>query len=205
MGTGVHLVVVGAGLDALRAGEDRVRQLEARWSRFVETSEVAALNRAAGHPVIVSPDTFDLVARAVDAWRATGGRFDPTVGAALAAHGYDRDFAAVAAAVAAAPTVTAPAPGAGGIDLVPGLGAVMLPAGVTFAPGGIGKGLAADLTAALLLRAGAEGVLVNLGGDLRAAGRAPSADGWVITVPDPLAPGRELLRLAVPGGAVATS
>jgi thiamine biosynthesis lipoprotein len=40
---------------------------------------------------------------------------------------------------------------------------------------------------------------------LRAIGRAPAPEGWVVTVPDPLHADRELLRLAVPDGAVATS
>ncbi len=34
--------------------------------------------------------------------------------------------------------------------------------------------------AVAVMRAGAHGVLVNVGGDLRAEGRAPGADGWVI-------------------------
>lgn len=44
--------------------------------------------------------------------------------------------------------------------------------------GGIGKGYAADLIAAELIAAGAEGVSVNLGGDLRVAGVAPGAQPW---------------------------
>src|SRR4051812_660813 len=96
MGTDVHFVAVGAAPNLLDVAQDRIRELERRWSRFLETSEISALNRRPNRPVIVSPDTFELVRRAVFAWRATGGRFDPTVGAALAAHGYDRDFAEVA-------------------------------------------------------------------------------------------------------------
>ena len=52
---------------------------------------------------------------------------------------------------------------------------------------------------------GAAGALVNLGGDLRAAGTPPVAAGWTIGVPHPAHPDRELLRVAVPHGAVATS
>jgi thiamine biosynthesis lipoprotein len=76
---------------------------------------------------------------------------------------------------------------------------------VTVDPGGIGKGLAADLVAVELLDAGAAGCLVNVGGDLRALGRSPTDAGWVVTVPDPYRPGAELLRAALPEGGVATS
>jgi thiamine biosynthesis lipoprotein len=81
----------------------------------------------------------------------------------------------------------------------------MLPPGVRFDPGGIGKGLAADMVAEWLVGAGALGALVNLGGDLRAAGDPPDAGGWAISLPDPVRPGRELARFALPHGAVATS
>jgi FAD:protein FMN transferase len=204
MGTEAHLVLIGGDDAILRRGEAHTRDLEQRWSRFLDTSEMSALNRHAGRPVIVSPDTFELVRKAVAAWEMTDGRFDPTVGAALIAHGYDRDFPTLSATIPAAPS-TAPAPGAAHIELLPEIDAVTVPVGVTFDPGGIGKGLAADLTACLLTDSGAGGALVNLGGDLRAIGRAPTTDGWMITVPDPIEPGRELVRLAISEGAVATS
>ena len=205
MGTDVHVAVVGAAANLLELAERRIRELERRWSRFLETSEISTLNRNPGRPVVVSADTFELVTRAVAAWRATGGKYDPTVGPALAAHGYDRDFTDVARRIAPAATSAGPAPGPAAIDLLTGINTVILPDGVLLDPGGIGKGLAADLTAQLLHAAGADGALVNLGGDLRTLGRAPSADGWAVTVDDPLQPGRELLRLAMPEGAVATS
>lgn len=205
MGTDVQLAVVGGDPSMLRVGENRICELEARWSRFLDTSEISALNRHAGRPVIVSADTFELVARAVHAWTVTDGRFDPTVGAALAAHGYDREFAELSAMTSDAPATTTPTPGAAHIDLAPAINAVTLPAGVTFDPGGIGKGLAADITAELLVSLGADGALVNLGGDLRVTGRPPAPEGWVVSVADPVDPDRELLRVAVPEGAVATS
>ena len=40
---------------------------------------MSALNRHAGAPVLVSPETLELVERALDAWRMTHGWFDPTV------------------------------------------------------------------------------------------------------------------------------
>lgn len=204
MGTDVHITVVDGPATLLDLGPRMIAELEGRWSRFRPDSEVSALNRHAGHPVLVSPDTYDLVTKAVTAWRATHGRFDPTVGAALVAHGYDRDFAVVRTA-RPEPLAAAPAPTPAGIQLDPAVGAITLPEGVAFDPGGIGKGLAADLVATVLLAAGASGALVNIGGDLRAVGEPPSEDGWVITIPAPADPDEELLRLAIPEGAVATS
>jgi thiamine biosynthesis lipoprotein len=205
MGTDIHIAAVGATPQLVGAAERRIRELERRWSRFLDTSEVNALNHHQGRPVIVSHDTFELVTRSIAAWHATGGRYDPTVGPALTAHGYDRDFQDIAGVISRAPETVTPAPGPAGIDLMPGINAITLPVGVTIDPGGIGKGLAADLTADLLIAEGADGALVNLGGDLRVLGQAPPSEGWVVNVDDPIHPGRELLRLALPDGAVATS
>ena len=61
---------------------------------------------------------------------------------------------------------------------------VRLPAGTGFDSGGIGKGLAADLVAVEVMAAGADGVCVNLGGDLRVLGT--SSDGsWTVAVEHP--------------------
>jgi thiamine biosynthesis lipoprotein len=205
MGTDVHLCVVGGDASLLELGLQRIRELEGRWSRFLDTSEISALNRCSGRPVVVSPETAELVARSVQAWERTGGSFDPTVGTALAAHGYDRTFDDVRRRTSSVPSSPVAVPGPAGVQVFFDPDVVVLPVGVTLDPGGIGKGLAADLVAGLLVSSGADGALVNLGGDLRAMGRGPASDGWAITVDDPVAPDLELLRLALADGAVATS
>lgn len=210
MGSDAHVIVVtDADADAARllAGAwARVDDLERRWSRFLPDSEVSTLNRGAGAPVVVSADTVALVWCALAAWSLTRGRFDPTVGAALSALGYDRDFLDVTRGAPPGATADAgPAPGPAGIEVDPASRTVTLPAGVSFDPGGIGKGLAADLVAEALVDAGALGALVNLGGDLRAAGAPPEADGWPISLPDPVRPRCELARFSLPHGAVASS
>ena len=211
MGTDVEVLAVGADDAAVATlgvlAADALEVREARWSRFRPTSELCGLNAAAGAPVVVSKSTFSLVGRAVGAWRDTGGRYDPTVLAALEAVGYDRDFDVVARAGDDAPATPTAVPGCGDIELDPLVGAVRLPPGVALDLGGIGKGAAADEVSGELLAAGVPGVtgvLVNLGGDLRARGLAPEPHGWVVDVDDPLGTGRTGL-LALAEGAIATS
>ena len=211
MGTDVEVLAVGADDAAMatlaRLAADAIEAREAKWSRFRPTSELCRLNDAAGAPVVVSPDTFALIARAVDAWRDTGGRYDPSVLAAVEAAGYDRDFDAVARTGDAGTDEHPAVPGCGAVELDQLVSAVRLPRGVSLDLGGIGKGAAADAVSAELLEAavsGVRGVLVNLGGDLRARGDAPEPHGWVVAVDDPLATGRTGL-LAVAEGAIATS
>jgi thiamine biosynthesis lipoprotein len=204
MGTDVTVLALGAGSDALMAAADAIERLEAKWSRFRPTSELCRVNEAAGSPVVVSPETFALVQRAVDAWGFTDGHYDPTILPALLAAGYDRSFDELVPSESAPAGEPVPSPGCAGIVLDWVVGSVQLPRGVAIDLGGIGKGYAADLVARDLVEAGARGVLVNLGGDLRAIGDAPPSHGWVVEVDDPLGT-RATGLLAIAAGAVATS
>lgn len=198
MGSDVTIVGVDVDDAALATGAAAIQELERRWSRFLPDSEISRINGAAGRPVRVSRPTATLVALAVRGWRATCGAYDPTVLGALVAAGYDRPFDQLPTDCAAAPdSTTHPTPGCAGITADPDTGVVRLPAGVHIDPGGIGKGLAADM----LTADGATGALVDLGGDIRCAGTPPRG-GWRIDVEHP---GWSLQRLSLDAGAVATS
>src|SRR5579884_2067787 len=68
------------------------RQVEERCSRFEPTSEVMGLTRSIGRPVTVSPLLFEVVRFALAVADASGGAFDPTVGQALEARGFNRNY-----------------------------------------------------------------------------------------------------------------
>src|SRR2546425_10889459 len=93
MGSEAHVIVVGDP-DLLRMARARIEELARRWSRFIPDSEVSRINSHRGAPYRVSADTFRLIGRAVEGWRDTGGRFDPTVLGDLIREGYDRPFQA---------------------------------------------------------------------------------------------------------------
>jgi thiamine biosynthesis lipoprotein len=81
---------------------------------------------------------------------------------------------------------------------------VLLPPGVGFDPGGIGKGYAADLVVAEMLALGAAGACVSVGGDLRAEGEGIGGAGWKVAVEHPMDEDPAAL-IALASGAVATS
>jgi thiamine biosynthesis lipoprotein len=205
MGSDAHVIVVGGPPGLAERARRRIDDLERRWSRFLPDSEISDLTRRAGEWVALSADSVRLVERALDAWRLTVGRFDPTVLGAVIRAGYDRSFDELgpSGGDSASPLTV----GAAGIR-VDG-DRVRLPPGVGFDPGGIGKGLAADIVVAETLAAGAAGACVNLGGDLRVAGRppdSPSSGGtaWTVAVEHPSSP-EPLALLGLHDGAVATS
>lgn len=185
MSCDASIVVVGSTdpAAALDAAVGRLFELEQRWSRFLSTSEISELNARAGQPVAVSPDTMRLVSAMVDGWHATGGDFDPTMAGSMVRLGYDRSLQDGARRTELRPDADSVGrPGEILMDLARGY--VQLPVGTALDPGGIGKGLAADLVVDELIAAGAGGAVVEIGGDIRCRGRAPEAGGWRIAVDD---------------------
>lgn len=185
MGSAAEVTLVGGTRDALFAAVARVRDLERRWSRFRPDSEVSRLNAQAGRPVPVSQETLLLVELARQGWRRTAGRYDPTLLAAVRRAGYTTDFARLPTVPRRLPDSADHDPHAcGRISIDEHAGTVELPRGCGFDPGGIGKGLAADLVSAELAAGGILGGCVNIGGDLRVWGHGPRDERWRVAAAD---------------------
>lgn len=87
-------ILVGGATGAEQAAVERLfRQREQVFSRFLPDSELNRVNRSQGQLVAVSQLFADTLTIALQAAAQTGGLIDPTLGAALEAAGYDRDFA----------------------------------------------------------------------------------------------------------------
>lgn len=189
--------------DLLDRARRRIEALERVWSRFLPESEISRLNQTDGW-VEVSADTLTLLDHAMTAWWLTGGAFDPTILPSLVANGYAASRSESAGrTVLPGPARHGPAPGPTGIEIDRIESRVRLPAEMAFDPGGIGKGLGADLVSQELITSGATAAMVAIGGDLRVAGRAP--EEWVVAVEDPCDPELILAELRLADGAVCTS
>jgi thiamine biosynthesis lipoprotein len=197
--------------DACMAWFDEV---DARLSRFKPESELSRLNAAAGEWVPVSAVVFEAVAVALWAAEASAGRFDPTLLRQIEALGYDRDFAQIAHREAPGAGAAA-TPSSGhwrALALDPARQRVRLPAGGALDLGGIAKGWAADVALERFCRPFA-GALINVGGDLRAAGGPTPGTPWAVGITDPRtesatvagAPPTHLAQVRLSRGGVATS
>ncbi|MEE9414263.1 MAG: FAD:protein FMN transferase [Acidimicrobiales bacterium] len=203
MGTSFHLIVVGGSSEVGDRMERQLHHLESIWSRFVPSSEISELNAAPDNYQLVSEETAELIERGVQGWALTGGVFDPTILQAMMANGYDRTFSQCGneePAHRAGASI-----GCGGIEVNRTINLVRLGPGVGFDPGGIGKGLAADLIVADAMANGAAGAMANIGGDLVCRGEAPTGQGWVIDVTERSVRDERVALLTLEEGAVATS
>ena len=184
---------------------DRLRSLEHRWSRFRADSDISLLNAAAGRPIAISRDTHVLLHRLALAHHITGGAFDPTLMRSIVGIGYHTsvDDNTLRATLHPATQPTAD-PSQITIAEIDGVTTAMLPPGTAIDPGGLGKGLAADIVVGELLAAGATGALVDVGGDIRVGGTPLGGEVWAIDVDDPTRT-HTIDRIAIGDGGVATS
>jgi FAD:protein FMN transferase len=161
---GCDVVVAGASPGALAAIRALFERYDATFSRFRAGSELNRLNAAGGGKA--SPLFAEVLETALWARRVSDGLVDPSLGGAIAAAGYDADFAAgLDRAEAAAEPVPARSFAV--------VGRVLVLRGVQLDLNGIVKSLAVDRAAALLDGDG----FVSAGGDIATRGAVDVAVG----------------------------
>jgi len=215
LGTTVVLCVSdpGALSEATRLLEQELAEIDSVASRFRPDSEVERLNARAGEWAVISPELHAALLVALQAARLSGGLVDPTLGDAMIAAGYDRDWAQLERAGLS--RLSTPEPtrrrhsnwrGVAFVEQSDGSAWACLPAGTKLDLGATAKAYAADRAAERIALATGSGTLVSLGGDIASAGAAPQG-GWRVRVTDdhrsgPEAPGQ---TVCIQGGALATS
>lgn len=187
---------------ALLDAEQTLRGLEMLMSSWLEGSEISRFNSAgAGLEFRLSAESLHVLEMAHAAFTTTGGAFDITVGPLIklwrrasetGVMPYEEEL------MAARATSNWDL-----IELVPE-GAVKRGAGAEVDLGGIAKGYAIDRAVEAMRRTGANGGLVDVGGDLRVFGIPPEGGLWVVDVRNPFGAGR-LARIGITSGAVCTS
>jgi thiamine biosynthesis lipoprotein len=206
MNSTVELMVVSSSADSARAGARAVQQEVARLdsilSDFRTESNVGQIN--ARRTDQVAPETRELLLRARQVCRETGGAFDVTIRPVKHLWGFGTggtphvpDSAAVREALRHV--------GCDTWDLDPDGRFVWHDALAEIDLGGIAQGYVAAKVAALLRGRGISSFLVNISGDVLASGRRPDGAPWRVGVQDPRRPDSLLARLDLDVAAVTTS
>ncbi len=209
MGTSYRVVVPGrratAGLDAEIAA--LLAALDGAMSTYQTDSELNRLNRhPVGQPFAVSPDLLAVLMVAAQAFELTQGAFDPTVGPLVDLWGFGpvdtADQVPDAAAIAALRNQI----GFQHLAIDARAASVVKQVALRLDLSGVVPGYAADRVAELLATRGLNNYLIDMGGELRLAGRSGAGRPWRIGVESPRrAPGGVAQTLALSDRGVATA
>ena len=183
----------------------RLHEIDETFSVTIDSSEISAINKAAGErSVSVSSDTAYVVRSALAFAELTGGAFDPTVGPLVKIWGINTDHARV--------------PAQSEIDAVLTLinwrdvsvsddNTVMLKRrGMALDLGGIVKGYAADELTKILKARKVRRAIVDLGGNIFVYGKKKDGSPWRVGIKDPNDPeGVPAIVLNVANSTIVTS
>jgi thiamine biosynthesis lipoprotein len=189
---------------AVTAGFTELRRLEQLLSTWIETSELSRVNAAAGRdPVVVSPETLQLLGRGVEIGNLSDGAFDITIGPAI------RLWNVTQASRVPTPMELAIAAQYVNYRLIrldaPSRSVFLEKPGMQVDIGGIGKGYAADHAAAEMRAAGATGGLIALAGDFQIFGRRADGSAWPVGIQHPRRGGAVLATLESVDEGISTS
>lgn len=220
MGTTYHVTVTAvddapAKLKVQSAIDAVLQEADKQLSTYNDASEISLLNRDhTGQWQDISPPLFRVLQEAQQISELTGGAFDVTVAPLLALW----DFDVVQAVHAARKPFEPPTPGQiaearksvgyGYLELrrAPRPAVRKQQAGMRLTVDGIAPGYVVDRIAGELRALGYENFIVEIGGEVRAAGERPAGGPWRIAVEAPLRWGqRPLAGINLRDAAVSTS
>lgn len=150
-------------------------------SKTIEGSDVHRINNAGGQAVTVDPETWEILRRAKEINRMTGGAFSITIAPISAMWdftGGTQRMPTEEERLAALPLVD------DGAIILGDNYTVTLPAGAQIDLGGIAKGYIADQVAELA-RGRADGVILSLGGNVYVLGHKPDGSVFNVGIQDP--------------------
>jgi len=216
MGTLVHVIAVAADSDTANGCIDvafeQIEKVDELMSTYKSDSQASRLNRDGfKHPVRLSKSTFEVLQKAIEISKLTGGAFDVTVGPLV-------DLWRSAGEANSLPDEAE----LQRARLVVGYDKLILDADETSARfaingmkadlGGIAKGYAIDKAVEAMQKNAALGGLVEIGGDVRMFGAPPKGKNhWMVGLQDPgkvgdgFGTGRPLLILKLSDASIATS
>jgi thiamine biosynthesis lipoprotein len=189
--------------DLGQAAIDWLGRFEARYSRFIPESIVGQINVCAGGDWVEIDEEADrLLALCAQMHDLTCGVFDAAALPLLRTW----DWKADPPRIPGESEILAAREVSGWNKVRRRTGGIRLPmAGMGIDLGGIGKEFAVDQLVAMVRSFGIADVMVDIGQDIRVAGRPPGKDAWYIGLEEPERPGECWTGVRLTDRAVATS
>ena len=200
MGTSFEVIGSGADFHVMNDVASYAHELESMWTRFRDSSELMQLNHKAGQFVPVSQETTFLVEHMRRGYFLTAGLFNAGVLLAMLQSEFTAPDSTYQPEKYDAKHMDSLWEK---VEVQPHQ--VRLPVGLAIDAGGIGKGLAADLMAELGMKRGAQGIVVNAGGEVSVRGESPNPQGWSVGVENPFDSEDLLATAYLHAGGFATS
>lgn len=171
-------------------------------SKTVAGSDVDRINQSSGEPVQVDPETWEILRRAKEVSRQSGGAFSVTIAPLTALW----DFTGGTERVPSEEERLAALPLVDDEAIILGEdGTVTLPKGHIIDLGGIAKGYIADQIAAMC-RARSQGAVISLGGNTYVTGSKPDGTAYRVGIQDPVSGrGASAAIISLQDGTVVTS
>ena len=193
MGTTYHVTVVHGPFDRPRGLEDRIdhrlEEINQRFSTYRPDSEINRFNRwpAGEKPFKATDEFYRLLETAARIHRLSDGAWDGTVRPLVDLWGFGPAPATGKVPTAEAIAAQRAKVGFGQIRLGPGRTIAKARDDLTLDLASIAKGYGVDALAALVRAAGYRDFLVEIGGEVFAAGHRPDGRAWQVGINTPRA------------------
>ncbi len=208
MGTLVSITTVAPSQEiaqaSIEAGFREIKRLEQLFSTWIPTSELSQVNAAAGRePVVVGPETLELVSRSLEMARLTEGGFNIAVGPAVEAWSVtERERIPTREELQSLRLLVDWTM----INIDSQARTIFLPKpGMRIDVGGIGKGYAADRAVDVMRKMGAKGGVVALSGDIKTFGDLPGMQGFPVGIRHPRQEGELIATVDLKNEAISTA
>jgi thiamine biosynthesis lipoprotein len=210
MGSTYSVVIYGKDREKLQAivaqALEEARRLDHLLSNYLPDSEWSEMNRlAAGKPVAISRELFDVLSACVEYSKESEGAFDISVGPLMKVWGFYKGSGHLPhrAEVRGALSKV----GYQNIILdAPERTVKFAQAGVELDPGGIGKGYAVDKVADVIRSSGIGSALISAAGSsIYAIGAPPGENGWKLAIKDPKKPSQTVATVELKDESLSTS
>lgn len=186
--------------NALKEAQERVEELEKKWSVTNPDSEIYKLNHSKERSAVLSNDTAEVIRFALSMAEETGGRLEPTIYPVLRAWGFTTEDNRIPGQEELTELLEKT-----GYEKISMEGnRLTIPEGMEIDLGAVGKGYAGDEAAEVLKKYGIASALLNLGGNVQAVGSRPDGRDWRLGIRSPFGEGN-LGVLEVSDKAVVTS